>query len=59
VTRWLWEEAWINVEDVKRYIPSPENERFKSPIHVIARPKVSLAHSPPFGCLMYVALDKA
>ena len=59
VPRILWEEAWINAANVKRHLPSSANEGFKSPIHMITGQKASLSHLLPFGCLMYVALDKA
>jgi hypothetical protein len=43
---------------VKRHLPCTANAGFKSPQHMITDDKVIMKHILPFGCLLYIALDK-
>jgi hypothetical protein len=44
-----------NSEYVKRHLPTPANEGFKSPIHMITGERAKLGHTLPFNGLFYIA----
>jgi len=58
MTRRVWEDTWLHSAYVKGHLPTATNEGFKSPIHMITGEQVSLTHTLPFGCPLYVAKDK-
>jgi hypothetical protein len=56
--RKLWEDAWKNACNVKRHLPCSSNPGFQSPLQMITGKKVESSHLLPFGCLMYIMVDK-
>jgi hypothetical protein len=58
IPRTPWDESWIHSGYVKRHLPCTANEGFKSPLHMITGDKVTMKHILPFGCLIYIVLDK-
>ena len=56
--RRLWEHAWRNACYVKRHLPCSANPGFQSPLQMIEGKQIELSHLLPFGCLMYIRIDK-